>query len=258
MARDHNDIAIEYLRTLDLKPGVTPHQVRQAYRTLAKVWHPDRFSNDLQLQKTAQEKMKEINAAYAWISSNADILTLLMKDATGQDTREGSFTYQAEAKRQSYSHSASTVHREHSIVRDGELVFSTVDSTIGDGLPKMLLVDLTNGLLLRSTFTTFIPMGITFYPMGTVGDLSQNIQDRLAKVNEKRQKDGLGFVTVDGVCEHRQGSPVIYLVASEMNGIVIRRGLFRRDIVLTPVKQVYNTVAHLLGADRRLFRYLGL
>jgi len=49
---------------LGLEPGATPDKVKQAYRDLAKVWHPDRFLNDPRLQKKAEEKLKEINQAY--------------------------------------------------------------------------------------------------------------------------------------------------------------------------------------------------
>ncbi len=50
---------------LGLAPGASPEEVKEAYRDLVKVWHPDRFSSDPQLQQKAQAKLKEINAAYA-------------------------------------------------------------------------------------------------------------------------------------------------------------------------------------------------
>jgi preprotein translocase subunit Sec63 len=52
---------------LGLKPGATREEVDEAYRDLAKVWHPDRFSGNPRLQKKAEEKIKEINAAYEYI-----------------------------------------------------------------------------------------------------------------------------------------------------------------------------------------------
>lgn len=52
-----------YYIALGLRPGASPDEVRQAYRDLVKVWHPDRFSDD-RLKQKAEEKLKEINEAY--------------------------------------------------------------------------------------------------------------------------------------------------------------------------------------------------
>ncbi len=52
------------LETLGLTPGAAAHEIKAAYRDLAKVWHPDRFTHEPRLQQKAQEKLKEINDAY--------------------------------------------------------------------------------------------------------------------------------------------------------------------------------------------------
>jgi TPR repeat protein len=54
----------EAYRNLDLEPGADLGSVRQAYRLLVKVWHPDRFANDPKLQAFSDEKLKDINASY--------------------------------------------------------------------------------------------------------------------------------------------------------------------------------------------------
>ncbi len=54
----------EAYRALDLQPGATLDQVREAYHDLAKIWHPDRFVGDERLQVKAQEQMRAINEAY--------------------------------------------------------------------------------------------------------------------------------------------------------------------------------------------------
>src|ERR1051326_6378798 len=54
----------EAYRMLELQPGADLGSVRQAYRLLVKVWHPDRFANDPKLQAVSDEKLKHINASY--------------------------------------------------------------------------------------------------------------------------------------------------------------------------------------------------
>jgi len=57
------------IEILGLKPGASQEEVNQAYRDLVNVWHPDRFVGNLRLQKKAEEKVKEINAAYEYVKS---------------------------------------------------------------------------------------------------------------------------------------------------------------------------------------------
>jgi len=56
--------ALDY-RTLGLQPEVPADAVRRAYRDLAQIWHPDRFGDSNEWRGRAEQKMKQINAAYA-------------------------------------------------------------------------------------------------------------------------------------------------------------------------------------------------
>ena len=56
-----NPQIIEFYRQLDLEPGADLVSIRQSYRQLVKVWHPDRFGNDEKLQAAANNKLKKIN-----------------------------------------------------------------------------------------------------------------------------------------------------------------------------------------------------
>jgi hypothetical protein len=47
--------------------------VETSYRLLVKVWHPDRFENDQKLRGTAEETLKSINAAYAYLASIPEV-----------------------------------------------------------------------------------------------------------------------------------------------------------------------------------------
>jgi len=66
-ARDARLVAL-----FGLTHNATQSEIKDAYRTLAKVWHPDRFPGDEQLRRKAEEKLKEINSAYGVLTTTAD------------------------------------------------------------------------------------------------------------------------------------------------------------------------------------------
>lgn len=55
------------LQSLGLTYDATPDLIENSYRTLVKVWHPDRFAHDPKLRKDAEEKLKEINSAHDYL-----------------------------------------------------------------------------------------------------------------------------------------------------------------------------------------------
>jgi|SRR5579859_114384 len=57
------------LETLGLKRSATPDDIKQAYRDLAKVWHPDRFPNEPRLKQLGEETLKKVNEAYQTLQS---------------------------------------------------------------------------------------------------------------------------------------------------------------------------------------------
>jgi len=57
------------LQILGLDSDASHRQVESTYRLLVKVWHPDRFQNDPKLKEAADEKLKSINAAHAYLES---------------------------------------------------------------------------------------------------------------------------------------------------------------------------------------------
>ncbi|MGL5134180.1 MAG: J domain-containing protein, partial [Planktothrix sp.] len=57
-------------KILDLKPGVSLEEVRQAYRHLALIWHPDRYPQNSPLQIQAEAQFKEISDAYETLKTH--------------------------------------------------------------------------------------------------------------------------------------------------------------------------------------------
>lgn len=53
-----------WLDALGLEPGASAEEIRQAFRDLAQVWHPDRFTHDQRLHRIAEERLKGITEAY--------------------------------------------------------------------------------------------------------------------------------------------------------------------------------------------------
>jgi len=53
----------EALKTLGLEKSADANDVKQAYRDLAKIWHPDRFQNDERVGAKAEAQIKIINEA---------------------------------------------------------------------------------------------------------------------------------------------------------------------------------------------------
>jgi DnaJ-class molecular chaperone len=58
-----------HYKVLEIEPGASQDDIKQAYKDLAKVWHPDRFADSPRLQHKAEEKLKQINTAYEFLKS---------------------------------------------------------------------------------------------------------------------------------------------------------------------------------------------
>lgn len=57
-------------KTLGVKNDAGPDEIKQAYRDLVKIWHPDRFAGDIRLQEKAQQQLKNIISAYTTLIDN--------------------------------------------------------------------------------------------------------------------------------------------------------------------------------------------
>lgn len=86
---------------LELEPGVSETEVRQAYKDIVSVWHPDRFSNNPRLRARAEEKVKEINQSYetviSFLASNNGEFTETAT-GSGEDEPSNSTAFQTRSK----------------------------------------------------------------------------------------------------------------------------------------------------------------
>lgn len=60
----------ECYKILEIKPGASLEEVRQAYRHQALIWHPDRYPQNSILQAEAEAKFKEISQAYETLKTD--------------------------------------------------------------------------------------------------------------------------------------------------------------------------------------------
>ncbi len=61
-----------YYEVLGLPTTASPQQIKQAYRDLVKLWHPDRYINDPLGKVKAEREIKKINEAYAALKHNQE------------------------------------------------------------------------------------------------------------------------------------------------------------------------------------------
>ena len=58
-----------YYETLDVPRDASPERIKHARRSLAKVWHPDKFPSGSEAEAEAGRRIREINIAYMVLSN---------------------------------------------------------------------------------------------------------------------------------------------------------------------------------------------
>jgi uncharacterized protein YjbI with pentapeptide repeats len=66
------DDMYECYRVLELEPGASSEEIREAWRDLVQIWHPDRFRDNARLHRKAEERIKQINLAYDALKNGRD------------------------------------------------------------------------------------------------------------------------------------------------------------------------------------------
>jgi DnaJ-class molecular chaperone len=108
---------------LELDPGSSLDEVRQAYRDSVSIWHPDRFGgNNPRLIRKAEEKLKEINNAYE----------ILVVSLAGED-------HARIRKNESNAASAQGTSKKWSGTRDPGIAFSSRTEAVAEAGTRILL-----------------------------------------------------------------------------------------------------------------------
>ncbi len=59
-----NEQYANHYHVLGIRPGASWKELRKAYKSLVNIWHPDRFQQNIEQRKLAEEKTKEITQSY--------------------------------------------------------------------------------------------------------------------------------------------------------------------------------------------------
>jgi len=71
------DDILKCYQIIGVQSGTSPKALKKAYRDLVKRWHPDRFPDDSNARKEAEEKLKAINLAFERIQDHRETLIAL-------------------------------------------------------------------------------------------------------------------------------------------------------------------------------------
>ena len=93
-------------RVLGVDPSASDDEVKRAYRELARKYHPDNYQNN-PLADLAEEKMKEINAAYEAITKER-----AGRSSGSQSTYGSAGSYQRSGGYQQQGSSSGTVYQQ--------------------------------------------------------------------------------------------------------------------------------------------------
>ncbi len=61
-----------YCELLEVSPGASPEEIQRSFRELIKIWHPDRFADQPELQIRATRKTSELTKAFQWLRRHAE------------------------------------------------------------------------------------------------------------------------------------------------------------------------------------------
>lgn len=123
---------------LELAPDASIDEVKQAYKDLVNIWHPDRFSNNPHLKERAEKKLKEVNQAYETLKSFLPSKPGLEKEAEKTPRAQAQAKTQAKPEAQAAASRAEAKTKTEAVVEAGTFAFLDLWSYLSTKLRRIV------------------------------------------------------------------------------------------------------------------------
>jgi curved DNA-binding protein CbpA len=123
---------------LELDSDASIDEVKEAYKDLVNIWHPDRFSNNPRLKQRAEKKLKEVNQAYETIKSLLPSKTELEKEAEKTPHVQAQAKTQAKPRAQAAASRAEAKTKTEAVVEAGTFAFLDLWSYLSTKLRRIV------------------------------------------------------------------------------------------------------------------------
>jgi len=123
---------------LELNPDASIDEVKQAYKDLVNIWHPDRFSTKPRLKQKAEKKLKEVNQAYETLKSLLPSKPGLDKEAEKAPHAQAQAKTQAEPGARAADSRAEAKTKTEAVVEAGTFAFLDLWSYLSTRLRRIV------------------------------------------------------------------------------------------------------------------------
>ncbi|TET82078.1 MAG: hypothetical protein E3J46_14350, partial [Desulfobacteraceae bacterium] len=113
-------------------------EVKQAYKDLVNIWHPDRFSTKPRLKQKAEKKLKEVNQAYETLKSLLPSKPGLEKEAEKTPHAQAQAKTQAEPGARAADSRAEAKTKTEAVVEAGTFAFLDLWSYLSTRLRRIV------------------------------------------------------------------------------------------------------------------------
>jgi DnaJ-class molecular chaperone len=177
----------KYFETLDLDINASLDEAKQAYKDIANVWHPDRFSHNQRLKLKAEKKLKEVNIAYEEVKSFLSSKKMkYYQDKAGEENKYNGTTW---AKNNAQTNNRSEYHDNNINAENKDRTEHTVE--VGTGIVLSLWS------YLSKTFRQAINTQVQNFKTETTKENPRNTNNR--QWQNSRMGKGMGRMNGSGM-----------------------------------------------------------